>query len=63
MEEGAGDAAALVAVVDADEWGVKVFLTAAPQAPVVNARSGRDYLEKKAQVGPRTILIQLTNEL
>jgi Gas vesicle synthesis protein GvpL/GvpF len=41
--------AAFKRVADADEWGVKVFLTAAPQAAVVDAKSGRDYLEKKAK--------------
>jgi hypothetical protein len=41
--------AAFKRVADADEWGVKVFITARPQATVTSATSGRDYLEKKAQ--------------
>jgi hypothetical protein len=41
--------AAFSRVADSDEWGVKVFLTTAPKAALVDAKSGRDYLEKKAQ--------------
>jgi hypothetical protein len=40
--------AAFKRVSGADEWGVKVFLKAQPQ-PAVQATSGRDYLQKKAQ--------------
>jgi hypothetical protein len=41
--------AAFKRVADSDEWGVKVFLTASPQAAVIDAKSGRDYLEKKSR--------------
>ena len=42
-------AAAFTRVKDADEWGIKVFLTA-PSAPaLISAKSGKDYLQKKAK--------------
>jgi hypothetical protein len=42
-------AAAFGRVKDADEWGVKVFLTAPSKPALVSARSGKDYLQKKAK--------------
>jgi hypothetical protein len=43
-------------VADADEWGIKVFATAKPKAPVASkAASGADYLKRKAELlQPRT---------
>jgi hypothetical protein len=42
-------AAAFALVKDADEWGVKVFLTAPAQPALITAKSGKDYLQKKAK--------------
>ncbi len=36
-------------VKDADEWGVKVFLTAPAKPALTSAKSGKDYLQKKAK--------------
>ena len=36
-------------VKDADEWGVKVFLTAPSKPALISAKSGKDYLQKKAE--------------
>jgi hypothetical protein len=36
-------------VKDADEWGVKVFLTAPSKPALISAKSGKDYLKKKAE--------------
>jgi hypothetical protein len=41
--------AAFKRVADSDEWGVKVFVTAPPKSALVEAKSGRDYLQKKAK--------------
>jgi hypothetical protein len=41
--------AALRRIANADEWGVKVFAPQ-PAASAVKARSGREYLEKKADL-------------
>ena len=35
-------------IADADEWGVKVFLLHEPQPVAITAKSGTDYLQKKA---------------
>ena len=43
-------AANFAKVKDADEWGVKVFLTAPAKTALVSAKSGKDYLQKKAEV-------------
>jgi hypothetical protein len=40
---------AFTRVKDADEWGVKVFLTAPPKPALTSAKSGKDYLQKKAK--------------
>lgn len=40
---------AFARVKDADEWGVKVFLTAPAKPALTNAKSGKDYLQKKAK--------------
>ena len=42
-------AAAFKRIQDADEWGIKVFLTAHPKQALVEATTGKDYLQKKAQ--------------
>src|SRR5438067_13740822 len=42
-------AAAFSRVKDADEWGVKVFLTAPAKPALISAKSGKDYLQKKAK--------------
>lgn len=42
-------AANFAKVKDADEWGVKVFLTAPSKPALVAAKSGKDYLQKKAE--------------
>jgi hypothetical protein len=41
--------AALRRIAKADEWGVKIFAPTTATAPV-SAKSGRDYLQKKAEV-------------
>jgi hypothetical protein len=44
-------AGAFKRVADADEWGIKVFALAAPQKPIpAKARSGSEYLKRKAQL-------------
>jgi hypothetical protein len=40
---------AFTRVKDADEWGVKVFLTVPPRPALASAKSGKDYLLKKAK--------------
>jgi hypothetical protein len=49
-------AGAFKRVADADEWGIKVFALAPPQKlAVTKARSGSEYLKRKAQLlAPRT---------
>ena len=39
--------AAFNRIKDADEWGVKVFLTAPSKPALISAKSGKDYLQKK----------------
>ncbi len=43
-----GFASTFKRIKDADEWGVKVFAVAKPNAVEVEATSGTDYLQKKA---------------
>src|SRR3954468_5761008 len=40
---------AFTKVKDADEWGVKVFLNAPSKPALISAKSGKDYLKKKAE--------------
>ena len=40
---------AFTRVKDADEWGVKVFLTAPSKPALTSAKSGKDYLQRKAK--------------
>src|SRR4051812_31051691 len=49
QSRGALLAAAFTRVKDADEWGVKVFLTKPEKPALVSAKSGKDYLQKKAK--------------
>ncbi len=41
--------AAFTRIADAEEWGVKVFATEETARPVIEASSGKDYLQKKAR--------------
>jgi hypothetical protein len=49
-------------VADADEWGVKVFTTRSA-APPVSARSGREYLRRKAALLQERPLAQVDAEV
>jgi hypothetical protein len=63
-------AAAFELVKNADEWGVKVFLTAPAKPALISAKSGKDYLQKKAKAiaaerkaGPDDEVQKLASEL
>jgi hypothetical protein len=61
---------AFARVKDADEWGVKIFLTAPAKPALVSAKSGKDYLKKKAEAiaaarsaGPDAEIEKLASDL
>jgi hypothetical protein len=63
-------AASFAKVKDADEWGVKVFLTAPSKPALISAKSGKDYLKKKAEAiaasrtsGPDPEIQEMASEL
>lgn len=43
----------------AEEWGIKIFETAPVAAPIPKARTGREYLEAKAALLPRSKSVRI----
>jgi gas vesicle protein GvpL/GvpF len=53
----------LARIDDAEEWGVKLFLNAAPPPSEIKASSGRDYLRAKSAMAPAKRRTELDPEV
>lgn len=53
----------LARIDGAEEWGVKLFLTAAPPSLEIKASSGRDYLRAKSAMSPAKRRTELDSEV